>query len=133
MTEKTMTIREFYAAVLDLADTGAATDPSMTFGGKSVVDISNKASELIAALDARNEKRKSTESKEKREAATRRELVLDFLRENEGAFTRDAIAEGCDLKPSEVTGACTWLVKSGDVVKTEVKIDKSKRVAYAIA
>lgn len=118
MTEKTMTTREFYAAVI-----AANVSNEMTA----------KAQSLIDALDARNAKRKSTDSKEKREAATRRELVLSFLRENEGAFTRDAIAEGCDLKPSEVTGACTWLVKSGDVVKTEVKIDKSKRVAYAIA
>lgn len=118
MTEKTMTIREFYAAVI-----AANFDPEVTA----------KARELTAALDARNEKRKSTESKEKREAAARRGLVLDFLREHEGAFTRDVIAEACDLKPSEVTGACTMLVKSGDITKTEVKVDKSKRVAYAIA
>lgn len=118
MTEKTMTIREFYAAVAE---------------GNVTEEIISKAAELLAAHDARNEKRKSTDTKEKKEAAARREVVLAFLRENEGAFTRDAIAEGCDLKPSEVTGACTWLVKSGEIVKTEVKIDKSKRVAYAIA
>lgn len=131
MTEKTMTTREFYAAVLDLADTGAATDPSMTFGGKSVVDISNKASELIAALDARNEKRKSTESKEKKEAAARREQVLHFLTENEGAFTREQIAEAVGFEPSKVTGACTALVKEGLVSKSKVKVDKTEKMAYS--
>ena len=128
-----MTIREFYLSVLDLADTDSATDPSMTFGGQTVVDISNKATELLAALDARNEKRKSTESKEKREAADRRNAVLEFLKTHDGAFTRDQIAFEADMDPAKVSGACTALVKNGLVTKSEVKVEKSRKVAYSIA
>lgn len=120
MTEKTMTIREFYAAVLEANISDKMND---------------KARELIAALDARNEKRKSTDSKEKREAAARRGLVLGFLQENteDAPFTRDVIANATGLKPSEVTSACTALVKSGEAIRTEVKIDKVKRVVYSLA
>lgn len=118
MTNTTMTTREFYAAVIaaNVSD-----------------ELTAKANELIAALDAKNEKRRTTDTKEKKEAAARRELVLAFLRENEGAFTRDDIAAAIDLEPSKVTGACTMLVKEGVVVKTEVKIDKARKMAYQIA
>lgn len=120
MTNKTMTEREFYEAVIaaNLSD-----------------EMNGKARERLAALDARNEKRKNTESKEKREAAARRGLVLGFLQENteDAPFTRDVIANATGLKPSEVTSACTALVKSGEAVRTEVKIDKAKRVVYSLA
>lgn len=128
-----MTIREFYLSVIDLADTGAATDPSMTFGGQSVVDVANKAHELLEKHDASNKKRKGTESKEKKEAAERREVVLEFLKTHEGAFTRDMIAFEVDMDPAKVSGACTALVKSGLVNKSEIKVEKSRKVAYSIA
>lgn len=113
-----MTIREFYNEVIN---------------ANINEDMTNKASELLAALDARNEKRKSTESKEKREAADRRNAVLEFLKTHEGAFTRDQIAFEIDLDPAKVTGACTALVKDGSVIKTEIKVEKSRKVAYSIA
>lgn len=128
-----MTIREFYLSVIDLADTGAATDPSMTFGSQSVVDIANKAHELLEKHDASNEKRKGTESKEKKEAAERREAVLAFLKTHEGAFTRDQISFEIDMDPAKVSGACTALVKGGLVTKSEIKVEKSRKVAYSIA
>lgn len=127
-----MTIREFYLSVLDLADTGAATDPSMTFGGQSVADISNKASELLAALDARNEKRKGTESKEKKEAAERRAAVLAFLKEQTEPVTRDTIAGVLNMEPAKVSGACKGLVDAGLVTKSEVKVEKARKVAYSV-
>lgn len=113
-----MTNREFYLSIIN----NTVTDETV-----------NKASELLAALDARNEKRKGTESKEKKEAAERRNIVLAFLKENEGAFTRDQIAFKVDMDPSKVSGACTTLVKSGLVTKSEVKVEKSRKVAYSIA
>ena len=126
-----MTIREFYQAVIDLADTDSATDPSMTFGGFPVPDISNKASELLAALDARNEKRKSTETKEKKETAERRERVLAFLKEQTEPVTRDTIAGVLDMDPAKVSGACKGLVNAGLVTKSEIKVEKSRKVAYS--
>ena len=113
-----MTIREFYNEVIN---------------ANINEDMTNKASELIAALDARNEKRKGTESKEKREAADRRNAVLEFLKTHEGAFTRDQISFEIDMDPSKVTGACTALIKEGLVVKSEVKVEKSRKIAYSIA
>ena len=113
-----MTIREFYNEVIN---------------ANINEDMTNKASELIAALDARNDKRKSTESKEKKEAAERRNAVLEFLKTHEGAFTRDQISFEIDIDPAKVTGACTALIKEGLVVKSEVKIEKSRKIAYSIA
>ena len=116
MTDKTMTTREFYTAVIN---------------GDFSPEVTAKAQELLSALDARNEKRKSSDSKEKREAAARRELVLNFLKQNEGAFTRDEIAAAVGIEPTKVTGACNVLVKDGLVTKTEVKVDKARKTAYA--
>ena len=111
-----MTTREYFQTVLDA----------------NISDEMNKASvELISKLDARNEKRKSSDSKAKRESADRRAVVLDFLKSNVGQFTRDDIATATNLTPAQVTAACKAL---GDaIVKSEVKIDKARKVAYSIA
>ena len=110
-----MTIREFYNEVIN---------------ANVSEDMTNKATELLAALDARNEK---TESKEKKEAAERRNAVLEFLKSHEGAFTRDQISFEIGMDPAKVTGACTALIKEGLVTKSEVKVEKSRKVAYSIA
>ena len=112
-----MTNREFFVAV-------ASANISE--------DITAKANELIEALNARNDKRKSADSKEKQETANRRNAVLGFLIENEGVFTRDVIAEATGLTEGQVTSACTVLVKAELIEKFEVKIDKAKKTAYSI-
>ena len=113
-----MTTREYFQTVLDA----------------NISDEMNKASvELISKLDARNEKRKSADSKSKRESADRRAVVLDFLKGNEGVFTREQIAEAIGITANQVTGACTALVSEGKVNKTEVKVDKSRKVGYSLA
>lgn len=96
-------------------------------------EITAKAAELLAALDAKNAKRRTTETKEKKEAAARRDLVLNFLKTHEGAFTRDDIAAETGLTPTAVTGACTKLVEGGKVEKTSTKVDKKSKVAYCLA
>ena len=112
-----MTNREFFVAVAS-----ANISDEMT----------TKAQELIASLDARNDKRKSAESKEKVETAGRRNAVLEFLTENEGHFTRDVIAEAVGLTEGQVTSACTALCKAELVEKCEVKVDKAKKTAYSL-
>lgn len=113
-----MTYREFYNAVLNA----------------NISDEMNEtAVEFLSKLDSRNEKRKSTETKEKKEVAARRDAVLEFLRENEGVFTRDQIAEAIGIDATKVSGACKTLVDGGLVKKTEVKIDKSRKVGYSLA
>ena len=111
-----MTIREFYNEVIN---------------ANINEDMTAKASELLAALDTRNEKRKSTESKEKKEAAARRDAVLAFLKEQTEPVTRDMIAGVLDMTPAQASAACKSL---GDmVVKVEIKVDKARKMAYSIA
>ena len=111
-----MTTREFYVAVAD-SDVGE--------------ELITKAQELIAALDAKNEKRKSTETKEKKEAAARREAVLEFLKAQTEPVTRDTIAGVLNMTPAQATAACKAL---GELVaKSEIKVDKTRKVAYSIA
>ena len=100
----------------------------------NISDEMNEVSvEFLAKLDAKNEKRKNTETKDKKEAAIRRQSVLDFLRENEGVFTRDQIAEAVGITAGQVSGACKVLVDEGLVSKSEVKIDKSRKIGYSVA
>lgn len=112
-----MTSREFFTAVA-----GAENLPA---------ELTKKATELLAALDARNEKRKGADTKEKKEAATRREAVLAFLKEQTEPVTRDTIAGVLNMTPAQATAACTAL--GAAVVKTEIKVDKARKVAYSIA
>lgn len=113
-----MTNREFYLSIIN---------------GTVSAETVDKAQELLSALDTRNEKRKGTETKEKKEAAARRDAVLNFLKEHEGAFTRDQIAVELDMDAAKVSGACTALVKGGLVTKSEIKVDKARKMAYSIA
>ena len=106
---------------------------SKTVLNANISDEMNEVSvEFLAKLDAKNEKRKNTETKDKKEAAIRRQSVLDFLRENEGVFTRDQIAEAVGISAGQVSGACKVLVDEGLVSKSEVKIDKSRKIGYSV-
>lgn len=116
MTTSTITARQYFQTVLDahLSDK---------------MDV--MSTKYIAGLDARNEKRKSADSKEKREVRARVDAVKAFLMAHIGEqFTRDAIAEGCDITAGQAQSACKAL---GEIVtKSEVKIDKVRRVVYSI-
>lgn len=113
-----MTTREFYLAVAE---------------AQVSEELTTKAQELIASLDAKNEKRKTTETKEKKEAASRRQAVLDFLKTAEEPTTRDTIAEALSITPGQATSACSALVRDGLVTKAEAKIDKKSKTVYSIA
>lgn len=111
-----MTTREYFTAVLNAHISDEMDAASRT---------------LIEKLDAKNAKRASTESKEKKEAAARRNAVLEFLQAHKGeVFTRDAIAEATGVSPAAVSSAVKALGEQ--VNKTEIKVDKVKRVAYTI-
>ena len=111
-----MTTREFYTAIVNAENLPA--------------ELTEKAAELIAALDAKNEKRKTTE-REKKEAAARREAVLAFLKTQTEPVTRDTIAGALDMTPAQAGAACKALGEA--VTKTEIKVDKARKVAYSIA
>ena len=117
MTNTNITARQYFQNVLDahLSD-----------------EMDALSVKYIAGLDARNEKRKSADSKEKREVRARADAVKAFLMTHIGEqFTRDAIAEGCGITAGQAQSACKAL---GEIVtKSEVKIDKVRRVVYSIA
>lgn len=118
-----MTIREFYQSVIDYA-----SGVEMTC--EEVDTLTAKAQELLASLDARNEKRKSAESKEKRETASRRETVLNSLCET--PLFAETIAEANGLTVGQVRSALSTLVREGKASKTEVKDGKSRKMAYTL-
>lgn len=110
-----MTIREFYLSIIN----GTVSDETVA-----------KASEMLSALDARNEKRKSAESKEKRETASRRETVLGLL--SETPVFAESIANDSGLSVGQVRSALSTLVREGKASKTEVKDGKSRKMAYSL-
>lgn len=117
MTTNNITARQYFQNVLD---------------AHMSEDMDKLSIKFIAGLDARNEKRRSTDSKEKREVRARADAVKAFLMAHIGEqFTRDAIAEGCGISVGQAQSACKAL---GEIVtKSEVKIDKVRRVVYSIA
>lgn len=110
-----MTIREFYLSIIN----GAVSDETIA-----------KASEMLASLDARNEKRKSVDSKEKRETASRRETVLGLL--SETPVFAESIADASGLSVGQVRSALSTLVREGKASKSEVKEGKSRKMAYSL-
>lgn len=118
-TSNTITTRDFLNAVIN----GAVSDKEIA-----------KAKEMLAALDKRNESRKSADSKEKKEVAERRSLVLAFLKENrDTVFSRDEIAlaiEDNKVSASQASSACGQFVKDGLVSKSTVKVGKATKVVY---
>ena len=115
--EPKMTTREFYTAIVNAENLPA--------------ELTEKAAELLSAMDKSNEKRRSTETKEKKEAAARREAVLAFLKEQTEPITRDTIAGVLDMTPAQAGAACKAL--GAAVIKSEIKVDKARKVAYSIA
>lgn len=93
-------------------------------------DLSAKAQELISALDAKNEKRKSSDSKAKKEASARRDLVLASLTST--LVYAEAIAEATNLSVGQVRSALSALVKAELATKSEVKDGKSRKMAYTL-
>lgn len=111
-----MTTREYFQAVLD---------------AHISADMDEASRILISKLNARNAKRKTTETKEQKAAKERTQAVLDFLCDHQGEpFTRDQIAEALSITPGQVTAACKPIVADGTVVKSEAKIDKARKVVY---
>ena len=94
--------------------------------------VIHKAQEMLNALDARNAKRKSADSKAKREVAERVRAVREFFTTSPvTAFTRDDVAAACGITAAQATAACVTLVAEGHIIKAEAKIGKTKRVVYS--
>lgn len=94
--------------------------------------VIHKAQVMLDALDARNAKRKSADSKGKREITERVHAVREFFTTSPvTAWTRDDVAAACNITPAQASAACKALVAEGCIVKAEAKIGKAKRVVYS--
>lgn len=113
-----MTNREFFVAVSssDVAD-----------------ELKQFALDSIAKLDAKNAKRSSADSKEKRETEARRVVVLNAIRTLGVPADRSMIAEATGLTPGQVTSACTFYEKSGVLKKNIAKVGKNRITVYEIS
>lgn len=117
MTNTNITARQYFQNVLDAHISDEMDALSVKY---------------IAGLDARNAKRKSADSKEKREVRARVEAVKGFFDSHKGEwFTRDQIAEVVGISGAQVSAACKALGEY--ITKGEAKVDKTKRVVYSLA
>lgn len=114
-----MTIREFYNAVIN----ANVSD-----------EITEKATELVAQLDARNEKAKARPRKADPAVTARKDAVTEFVATNEGEFTADEIAETLNMTSAQVASAMRVHIAGGAVTKGSRKIDsKHSKVTYVIS
>ena len=93
-------------------------------------DMDAKANDLLIAMNAKNEKRKSSESKEKKAVIDRRNIVLSIL--SAEPASAEAIAEKSGLSVGQVRSALTALVKAELAVKMEVKSGKTRKMNYSL-
>lgn len=120
-----MTTREFLNDVVSLC----ALFNDQPADCVDIESVTTKAQELIAALDAKNEKAKARPKKENTEVAARRAQVVEFFNSNDGEFTADEVAEQTGLTAPQVASAVRSM---GDAItKGKRKIDsKHSKVTY---
>ena len=113
----TMNEREFLTAIIN---------------GNITADVVAHATEGIAKLDARNEKRKATQTKAQKENEPIAQAILDALA-NGGMLGVD-LATAIGQTTQKTNGVAGNLVKEGKVVKTKVKVKgKGELTHYALA
>lgn len=102
-----ITEREFLNAVLNIEGISA--------------DLADYASESISKLDARNEKRKNTQTKAQKENEATMVAIVDHLREN-GACVASAIGTALGISTQKASALCKLLVNEGKIVVSDVKV-----------
>lgn len=101
-----MTNRE----VLNLIASGNITD-----------EVKNWAKEEISKLDAKNEKRRNTKSKEQVENDSIMTNILNYIREN-GAQVASNLGNTFNISTQKASALCKLLVDSGSLIVTDKKI-----------
>lgn len=121
MNETKMTNRDFLTAIINSKVTEAVIDHAKT---------------QLAALDARNEKRKNTPSKTAKANEPIKAALLAWLSEQSEPVLADAaFAAGIEGigSPAKAVALFTQLFAEGKVTKTDVKVKgKGVRKAYSI-
>ena len=99
-------------------------------------DLTEFATEQIAKMDARNEARKASSKPSKTAIANEpiKASIMEFLSKQSEPMIAADIAENIGITTAKASSLLTQLVKSGKVVKSEVKIPKKGKVkGYSIA
>ena len=122
-----MTNREIYTAAIKVC---------REYGTDESVDLALEFENLIAKLDATNEKRKAASAlkaaEKQAEKAPIREALLAVMNDEPATATELIEAAGLDIKPASVPSLLRPLVEAGDVVKVEKKIDGKGKQRAAV-
>ena len=114
-----MTEREFFMKVL-------ATE-------SLAEELKSYATEGIAKLDARNDKRKNTQTKAQKENAETMVVILDTIKAN-GKMVASEIATALNISTQKASALCKLLVNEGKLVVGEVKVKNKGAVKqYSLA
>ena len=116
-----MTNREFFKAIAN---------------NNITAEVIAKATEELTKLDARNEKRRNTETENDKANSVIAEGIIKFLTEN-GTTSSVALAEALNISTNKANGIALKMVAEGILTKSEVKEkDKNgktvKRTAYSV-
>lgn len=96
-------------------------------------ELSDYATEGIAKLDARNDKRKNTQTKTQKENEGVMTSIVDHLTAN-GADVASAIATAVGVSTQKASALCGLLVKNGTLTVTDIKVKGKGTVKqYAVA
>lgn len=96
-------------------------------------ELSDHATEGIAKLDARNDKRKNTQTKTQKENEGVMTAIVDHLTAN-GADVASAIATAVGVSTQKASALCGLLVKNGTLTVTDIKVKGKGTVKqYAVA
>lgn len=101
-----MTQREFYTAVItaDIND-----------------ELTNFAKAEIAKLDARNDKRRNTMTKEQKANEDIKVKIVEFIGDKFDVVASD-IAKGLEISTQKVSALCKQMVENGTLVVADVKV-----------
>lgn len=115
-----MTQREFYQAIVE--------------GAVVTAELATFATDAIAKLDKRNEKRAATPSKTAIENAPIKEKIVEFLTGKPEPIIATTIATEVGITTQKASALARQLVEEGKLVATEVKVAKKGKVkGYALA
>ena len=113
-----MTNREFYNAVI---------------GANVSEELKTFAQGEIDKLDAKNEKRKNTQTKAQKENETVKVAIVDFIKEN-GASVASVIATGVGVSTQKASALCKLLCEDKVLVVSDIKVkNKGTLKQYALA
>ena len=96
-------------------------------------DVASYATEGIAKLDARNGKRKNTQTKAQKENAETMVTIVDTIK-TKGKMVASEIASALGISTQKASALCKLLVDGGKLTVADVKVKNKGTVKqYALA